>query len=258
MPFVELHGGAKLRYRESGAERGGHPLLLVHGAGGSSASWLPLMGRLGRHRRVVALDLPGHGRSGGAVTSVEEMRDAVGLAAATLCLGPSVLVGHSLGGLVALAAALAWPDKVAGLVLVTTGARIRVSPALFQALDGGWARWPELMAEVAFSPETPGDLRRRAAALATAAEKAQTRADFEAVAAVDFRSRLVEIATPTRVISGAHDQLTPPKLSEALAAGIAGARLVTIPRAGHMPMFEQTDALAAAILEFAGVAARTI
>src|SRR4051812_24120220 len=91
--------GARLRYREAGAARSGSttpPMLFVHGAGASSAVWLGTLHRLARSRRCVALDLPGHGRSEGHVASIAAMRDAVGLTAATLCLGRSVLVGHSM------------------------------------------------------------------------------------------------------------------------------------------------------------------
>jgi 3-oxoadipate enol-lactonase len=243
MPFVALHGGVKLRYRESGGGRKGPPLLFVHGAGASSAVWIGVMHRLARERRCVALDLPGHGRSGGAAASIEAMRDAVGEAAGVLCLGPSVLVGHSMGGLVALAAALAWPDKVAGLALVATSARIPVAQPLVALIEREWARWPAFQAEGAYSPETPADVRRRGASIACAASQAQTLADYRALAAVDFRPHLAAITCPTLVVTGAHDVLTPPKWGAATAAAIPGARLVTLPRSGHMPMHEAPDAL---------------
>lgn len=247
--FLEL-SEAKVRCREVGREKAGIPALFVHGAGASSAIWLPLLSRVGRRRRAVAFDLPGHGRSSGAVRTVEEMRDAVGGVAAALCLPRAVLVGHSMGGLVALSAALTWPDRVAALVLIATAARIRVSPVLLQAIEREWPRWPELLSQAAYSLHAPPDVRRRGAGIAVAAEKEQTLADFRAVAAVDLRPRLHEIACPTLVVTGEDDVLVPPGLAGELVSGIGGARLVSLSRCGHMPMHEQPDRLAEAVIEF--------
>ena len=112
MPFA--HG---VHYLEAGEARGGAPIVLIHGAG----MWRRSERGCSTPRAqagTIAIDLPGHGRSEGGAESVAELRDAVGALAATLCLGRSILVGHSLGGLVALDAALAWPDKIAALALV--------------------------------------------------------------------------------------------------------------------------------------------
>jgi pimeloyl-ACP methyl ester carboxylesterase len=258
MAFVSVHG-TRVRVREAGAERRGTPLLLIHGAGTSSAVWLGLLGRLGRHRRVVAPDLPGHGRSEGRLETVEEWRDAIGMTAATLCLGPAILVGHSLGGAAAVEATLAWPDKVAGLILLTTAPRFAVSPQLLETLATRFARWPEVYAELGYSPEAPEDTRRRGASIACTASQAQTLLDFRAAATVDLRARLGEVRCRTWAIGGADDLITPPKWTDALAGGIAGAQRFVFPRVGHMPMHEAPDAVAGAILEFAaGFPARTV
>jgi len=224
-------------------------VLLVHGAGGTSAVWLTTIHRLARLRRAVAFDLPGHGRSTGTVATADDWVQAIGQTAAGLCLGPSVLVGHSLGGVAVLAAALAWPDKVAGLVLVTTGARLGVSARTLDRIENDWAHWQETIQEMGHSPDTPLDTRRRSAAIGLGASQAQTLADFRAVPGLDLRSRLGEVACPTLVISGTHDMMVPAKYSAALAEGIPGARHVTL-AAGHYPMNEQPDAFAAAIAEF--------
>ena len=250
MPLFTTHDGARLRYREAGAGRAGSPLLFIHGAGASSAVWLGTMHRLARSRRCVALDLPGHGRSEGRVASIAEMRDAVGLVAGTLCLGPSVLVGHSMGGLIAIAAALAWPDKIAGLVLVGSAARIGVGEPFLKVVRDEWARWPRFLAEGAYSPETPAEVRRRGAGIACAASHEQTLADYVALAQVDFRARLAELRTPTLVVHGVHDVMALPKWGAAAAGAIEGARYLELPRCGHMPMHEQPEALAEALRGF--------
>jgi pimeloyl-ACP methyl ester carboxylesterase len=238
-----------LRYREAG--EGGVPAVFVHGAGASSSIWLGVMNRFARQRRAIAVDLPGHGRSEGFTTSIEQCRDAVGATCAHLCLPASVLIGHSMGGLVVIDAALAWPDKVAGVVVVMSGARLGVSELIFQALaEDNWPRWPDLAQETWYSPATPADVRRRSTSVACVASREQTEADFRAVRAYDARPRIAEIKCPTLVITGEDDRLTPAKWGEALAAAVPGARHARIAHCGHMPMHERPDELSAVISEF--------
>jgi pimeloyl-ACP methyl ester carboxylesterase len=252
VPFIQLHDGTQVRYREAGGGTG-TPVLMLHGAGSSSAIWVGTMQRLGRGRRVVAIDLPGHGRSGGAPRSFDELLQAVGMSAAVLCLGRSILVGHSMGGLLAVGAALSWPDKVAGLGLLTTAARFQVSSRLFARIDTEWARWPDLLRELAYSPEAPADVRRRSPLIATdGANQAQTRADFEMCQQFDARARLGEIALPALVVTGAHDQMAAPKFGHELAEGIRGARHLILEACGHFPMHERPDELGQALASFVG------
>jgi 3-oxoadipate enol-lactonase len=246
LPFVDLHT-SRVRYREGGRGRPGPPVLFIHGAGGSSAVFLTALHRAARLRHSVAIDLPGHGRSTGETRTFDDHVNAVGHAAAALCLGRSVLVGHSLGGLVALACALRFPDKVAGLLLVTTSARFLVSQRIFDEIDHRWPHWPDFLREVAHSPETADDVRRRSAGLAAGASQAQTRADFVACTEVDATARLGEVAAPATIVSGADDLLCPAKWGDTLEQGIPGAARVHLTRCGHFPMHEQPDRFAEAL-----------
>src|SRR6476619_6995748 len=113
MPYVALAHAGRIHYAERGERRPDRPsALLIHGAGASSAIWLMVLARVARAGHAIAIDLPGHGASalaGSEGSTLGRYRDAVGELAASLCLGPSVLVGHSMGALVAIEAALAWP-----------------------------------------------------------------------------------------------------------------------------------------------------
>lgn len=106
-------------------ERGqgaGEPLVLVHGFGGSAASWLAVQTALSGTRRVIAVDLPGHGKSRThpAIT-YEGMAEAVVQTLDTLGIGRFHLCAHSMGGAVSTTLALAYPDRVASLTLIAPG-----------------------------------------------------------------------------------------------------------------------------------------
>src|ERR1700761_5202700 len=170
-----------LRVRDEGESR--RPALVcLHGAGSSSVIFMDVVRRLSPQRRVVAPDLPGHGQSDRwhppAEVSIDMYRDAVGAVCTQLELGRVVLLGHSMGALVALAAAAAWPERVAGLVLVNAGARIDVAPQIFDWLANDFARFGKRFGKLAWSPATSLDVIERWGAVALTADQETTAADF--------------------------------------------------------------------------------
>ncbi|MCZ7666067.1 MAG: alpha/beta hydrolase [Chloroflexi bacterium] len=107
-----------------------HNILLLHGAGGSHLVWPAALRRL-PDATVYALDLPGHGRSTGTgYAQISEYAAVVSQFIEALGLTDVVLVGHSMGGAVAQTLALHPPPEVAALILVGTGAKLRVAPAI--------------------------------------------------------------------------------------------------------------------------------
>ena len=210
MPFAP---GGRLHYAERGERREGEPsVLLVHGAGASSAIWMMAMARIARASHVVAIDLPGHGPSpapegGAAALSLEAYRDAVRALAEALGLGPSVLVGHSMGALVAIEATLAWPDLVRGLVLCAAAPRLPVRDDLLALIRENPEGVPAWMAEHALSPRAKPAVRRGLIAAGVVTSPQVMLADFEAVRAADLGARVRSVTCPVLWLDGADDAI---------------------------------------------------
>lgn len=248
MPFVETDQGT-LFYAQHGA--GTPPLVCIHGAGGTHQHWGLQLRALGDTTRVIALDLPGHGRSPGPWhESIAEMSAAVLAALDALGLERAVLLGHSMGGAVAQWTVLNAPGRVAGLVLVGTGARLRVPSATIDGLaNDPAATVGPLVANFYGSAAAP--------ALRAAGETAYRQVDprvfrggFVACNSFDVTDRLAAMSCPTLIICGEEDRMTPPKFSRLLHEQIAGSTLVLLAHTGHMVMLEQPDAVNDALRTF--------
>jgi pimeloyl-ACP methyl ester carboxylesterase len=236
-------GDRILRVRDEGEDKR-PPLVCIHGAGSSSVMYMDVVRRVSPRRRVVAIDLPGHGQSDRwhppAEVSIDMYRDAVGTVCANLQIARAVLVGHSMGTLIALAAAAAWPERVAGLVLVNGGVKVPVAPSLFARLDSDFARFGKWFSKLAWSPATPLDVVERWGAVALTADQEITTADFRAVERFDGNAMASRVRAPSLVLGGADDLLTPPKLTEELGRAIR-AQTIVLPETGHMLMQEQPE-----------------
>ncbi len=247
MPYA-----AQLHYRVHNRRAAGIPLVLVHGAGGTLWHWPPEIRRLAG-RPVYALDLPGHGDSGGSGrSSIAEYAQAVLDWMEGLDLPPAVLTGHSMGGAIALQAALTAPERIRALGLVGTGARLRVAP---QILEGAASpqTFPSTVETImcwAFHPQSDAALKALAQERMLQVPHGVLHDDFAACDVFDVRPHLERLTMPALVVCGAEDKMTPPKFSRFLAERLPDARLRLIPRAGHMVMLEQPRQVAQALAEF--------
>jgi pimeloyl-ACP methyl ester carboxylesterase len=247
MPFAQI-GEQALFYTVS--RRGGPALILIHGAGGSHLHWPAALRRM-PGATVYAVDLPGHGRSEGPgrehiedyVADIVRFMDAVGVSR-------GVLVGHSMGGAIAQMTALMAPERVAGLVLVGTGARLRVAPALLDGILQDARGALALITEWAWGPEADPAMVARGRQMMARVNPRVVWGDFAACDRFDIRERVGEITAPTLVITGSEDRMTPPKFGQWLAERIPGARFVLVEGAGHMVMLEKPDQVASAVREW--------
>jgi pimeloyl-ACP methyl ester carboxylesterase len=226
------------------------PVILIHGAGGSHQHWLYQVRDLPQAASY-ALDLPGHGRSPGPG------RDSIGAYGDWLLafmdgagLARAVLVGHSMGGAIALDLALRWPGRVAGLGLVATGARLRVAPAILEGIRQDPAEAVRLITDWAFGPEAPAEMARLGRRQMGQVDPGVLYGDFAACDAFDVRDRLGEVTAPALVLCGTQDRMTPAKYATFLRDGIAGASLHLIEGAGHMLMIERPQAVTRALVAF--------
>jgi pimeloyl-ACP methyl ester carboxylesterase len=198
--------------------------------------------------RVIALDLPGHGRSSrlGRVDTRLYADDIVMLLDA-LAIERAVMTGHSMGGAIVQQIAVHSPGRIAGLVLMGTGSKLPVEPTLPQRIvddPDGAIDW---IMEWAWSEHAPADLKALGRQRLRAASTSVLRDDFLACQAFDIRDRLGDIAVPTLVLGATEDRMVPLKYSLFLQERIPGAELVIVADAGHMFPLEQPLIVANAV-----------
>jgi pimeloyl-ACP methyl ester carboxylesterase len=238
---------APVAWREAGA---GDAVVFLHGLGGSRTAWDPQLIALSDRRRCVAWDMPGYGASPpleritfpGLARAVTWLLDAIGAEAAHL-------VGLSMGGMVALHAALEHPARVRSLAILdsspafgldgTTDAdawvELRTAP-LRDATPADLA--PGLLASVAAPGASSAVIAEASVAMARISSQALVDA-IRCLPTHDVRHRLAEIGQPTLVVCGELDAETPPSYSRYLAGHIPGARLAIVPGAGHLANLER-------------------
>ena len=255
LPYAQLEnlGGERIFYalhrpRETPAKV--PALVCVHGAGGSHLNWPSEVRRL-PGVAVYAVDLPGHGQStGSGRQTIGEYVKVLISFLDILNLRNVVIVGHSMGGAVALEMALSHPERVRGLVLIGTGARLRVVPAILQGILEDFEAVVGLIGDSVYGPDAPEELRRLGQQVMLDTSPKVMRGDFLACDAFDIMARLGEIRTPTLVITGTADQLTPVKYASFLAHNIRGVQLVLVANAGHMVMLERPQEVGEAVARF--------
>ncbi len=249
MPYLDLDG-ERIYYALHHNRSDGVPIVFLHGAGENHLVWpiglRRLTGTIG-----YAIDLPGHGKSSGrGYTSLESYADQIMSFMSALELQRAILIGHSMGGAIAQLCGLLHPDRISGLVLIATGAKLRVAPQLLQLIDADFPAAVELIADWEWGSSTPDGVRQLGRQQLLAIDPQQLWCDFSACDVFDVRERLAHIAAPTLIIAGEADHMTPVKQAIFLAEHLPHASLRTIPNAGHMVMIEAADVVTQAVADF--------
>jgi pimeloyl-ACP methyl ester carboxylesterase len=226
-------------------------LILLHGAGGSSQTFLHQLRQLDRTMNVVAVELPGHGGTPGPG------RDTIGGYAAwveetfsSFPIESFFLGGHSMGGAIVLELALRSWSRIKGLILIATGAELRVSAKILEGL----AKNPEptlaLINQRCFPPDTDPLLIQQSLELLRQTPIQVIYNDFQACNRFDRSENISTITWPTLILVGERDAMTPPAFSEALQKEILHSKLVLVPGAGHLVMLEKPREVNQAIETF--------
>ena len=241
----------------------GVPLVFVHGFPLTRGCWQPQVDDLSSSFRTIAPDLPGFGGRPAASTAVtmDSFADDVESLLADLGTEPVVLVGHSMGGYIALAFARRHPKLLRGLVLVATrsgrdtDAAAAGRRATAEKVRAGGI---EVVAD-AMAPKMLAPANRNSQSLAAIRGLMMSASRDGVIGALlgmadrpDSTPGLSEVSVPTLVITGADDEVMDPSESAALAAAIRGSRLRTIPDAGHMVAWEQPAAFSLELRDWLG------
>lgn len=248
MPFIDILGKSTYYHQGSDYNVDLPTLLFVHGAGGTGKNWVHQLAGI-KGYNLIALDLPGHGRSeGSAAESITVYSEFVWSFAQTLELGSFVIAGHSMGGAIVLELALAYPEALKGLIIVDSGARLRVSPALLEIFSKG--EHPLGNVKYSYSFNVSRDILEKAAEEMKDVSTEVYLADFRACNEFNILDRIQNITNPSLVICGKDDQMTPVNYSEFLHKELTNSTLALITDAGHMAMLEQPDQVNRAINHF--------
>ncbi|MBC7246773.1 MAG: alpha/beta fold hydrolase [Actinobacteria bacterium] len=226
-------------------------VVFIHGSGGSRVLWHAQTEALAAEMNTVALDLPGHGGSDGpGMESVADYAAAVGEFISNLRAPRPVPCGLSLGGAVVLQLLLDYPGKYGAGIVVNSGARLRVMPMIFEAIEKDYQAYLDAAPAFSISEKTdPSRIQPLADAMA-ACPPAVTLGDFRACDAFDVMERLEEIKAPVLVLTASDDKLTPAKYGAFLSERIGNSRLVNIEDAGHLSPLEKPEEVTRAIREF--------
>ncbi len=230
--------GQQLYHEEEGS---GKSIVFVHGACENSSFWNHQKSLSDRYR-VLTLDLPSHGKSKPMIGLVQLRRYAeiVTEFITKKCPEKAVLVGHSMGGAIALLNAIEHPENLKGVVLVATGAKLGVLPSIREGLR---TRFVETVKSVVgprqFASTTNLEVVRFVTNEIMKCKGEIASADYEACNGFDVRQRLRTISIPTLIIVGEEDKMTPVTWSTYMKENIPKSKLVIVKEASHLPMLER-------------------
>ena len=243
--------GLTIAYREQGA---GPALVLLHGLGGSSATWEGQYAAFADRHRVIGWDMPGYGGSDNLPAASPVADDYAAALAAfldALTVDRSHIVGQSVAALIAGAFCASRPDRalsfifahgLAGLGRLAPPAREEAKAARLKAFDElGAAGFAEQRGRRILGPQTPPEIADRAVAIMAAVPPEGYHRAIEMMASSDFFGVAPDIAAPSLVICGAADPVAPEDACREAHAALAGATLRILPAMGHYSCMEDPE-----------------
>jgi pimeloyl-ACP methyl ester carboxylesterase len=252
MPIVRING-KQISYwtGRKGILEGRETILFIHGAGGGQYTWSYQKGFFEKEFNPIVIELPGHGESGGEgeeeiVTYAEQVYaflQAVGVR-------KIFLAGHSMGGAIVQTLALTHPEVIKGIILVGTGAKLKVLPLILDGVKADFEETVRKITQFSHSRKTPPMFIERGITDMLQCRPEVLYGDFTACDRFDIMKGVEKIDLPTLILCGEDDELTPVKYSQFLHSRIKGSKLEVLPNAGHMVMMEAPQAFNEKIAEF--------
>lgn len=259
--WEQVQDVAGIAYRAEGA---GPPLLFLHGIGGAARQFQPQLAHFGQSWRAIAWDAPGYGESVPLpLVTIDALAGALGMFIRTLGLDRPVIVGHSLGGMIALRLVAQAPHIARALVLSQTAAAFggkdpawaerfvhdRLAP--LDAGHGMAALAPEMVAAMVGPEADPSGVALAVDCIAHTPDSTY-RDTVQAMPGFDQRAALPGIVVPALVLAGSLDRNAPPEGMERMAAKIPGARYELMDGVGHLAHLEQPARFNAVLDDFLG------
>jgi pimeloyl-ACP methyl ester carboxylesterase len=223
-------------------------LIFVHGAGNTGLVWHY---QTEHFTDSEAINLPGH-PEGKLCTSFDQYAEWLHHYVRRKGHSQLVIAGHSMGGAVAQAYALSYPQDVKALILIDTGARLRVRPEFLKQLEDDTdapAKWLKNIVEPPYSRVAPEVRENIINGVITVGAAVQLN-DFRCCDKFDIMDKVNQITAPTLVICGSEDDMTPVKYSQYLVNKIIGAKLVVVEGGSHHCLLEKPVEVNRAIEEF--------
>jgi pimeloyl-ACP methyl ester carboxylesterase len=237
---------------QSNRSPSGPPVVLIHGAGASHLFWPAELRRLSGHT-VYTLDLPGHGKSVGiGQHSIEAYTGKVIDFLINMGIFQTILVGHSMGGAIALQAAYQYPNQVRAVGLIASGACFQIPADLVENISNTTMRPVafEWFKRNLFLPSSNEELVLKTLEMIKAVRPGVLYGDWQASVQFDLRRVVSQIMLPVWIAAGSEDRIAPVSHANFLASHMKQALVQVFPGAGHMLVLEKARLIEAGLSEF--------
>lgn len=252
MPIVRI-SGKQISYWKGRGEifEGREVVLFIHGAGGGEFTWSYQKGFFEKQFDPIIIELPGHGKSEGeGEQEIERYAQHVRAFLKAVKLSKVSLIGHSMGGAIVQTLALNHPEAIHKIVLVGTGARLRVLPAILNGIKDHFEETVRKITQFAYSRKAPLDLIDKGISNLMRCRPEVLHSDFLACDRFDLMKEVGKIDLPTLILCGEEDEMTPIRYSEFLHDCIKNSKMEVLPDAGHMVMMESPQAFNEKVQKF--------
>jgi len=226
-------------------------MVFIHGAANNRLFWKNQVDALADHVNTVAIDLPGHGNSPGpGCNKISDYAQAVLSFMDRLNISDPIPCGLSMGGAITQQLLIDQGGRFSAGILMNTGARLKVSPLIFNTIKTNFEKYVESIVAMALSSQSDKAVLRPVIQEIVDCTPQVAYDDFKACDHFDAMDRLEAIQAPVLVLTASDDVLTPVKYGQFMGQKIVHARTETIDAAGHMSPLEKPEAVNTAIRQF--------